>query len=83
MEQNELLLAIGKMMDEKLEPIKSDIVGMKEDIVGIKGDIARIQEDVETLKEEAIITRSSVNLLLTWAEKQDRISHIGLYDIAK
>lgn len=51
----ELLEAISRMMDEKLEPIKKDIAGLK--------------EDVSTLKETSEITRAGVNSLLDWAEE--------------
>jgi hypothetical protein len=48
---NELLKALSNLLDEKLEPIKSDITNMKSDIVLIKtqqeehGRILRILED--------------------------------------
>jgi hypothetical protein len=51
----ELLEAISKMMDEKLEPIKKDI--------------AELKDDVSTLKETSEVTRDGVNSLLEWAEE--------------
>jgi len=66
---NELLQAIGQMMDTKLaaalEPIRADIAELK------AGQLV-IQEDIEIIKEESTITRSMTNRLLKWAEKADR-----------
>ena len=51
----ELLEAIGRMMDEKLEPIRADV--------------AQVKEDVAELKESNEEVRSGVNALLEWAEE--------------
>ncbi len=51
MESQELLQAIGKMMDQKLEPIQRDISGLKEDVSGLKQDVSGLKEDVSGLKE--------------------------------
>ena len=72
----ELLEAISRMMDEKLEPIKKDISGLKEDVAALKQDVADLKQDVTTLKEDVAdlketseITRAGVNSLLDWAEE--------------
>ena|GEM_PF-3283655 len=74
---NELLQAIGQMMDTKLtaalEPIRADMdTKLTAAPEPIRADIATIQEDIEIIKEESIITRSMTNRLLVWAEKADR-----------
>lgn len=58
----ELLEAIGRMMDEKLEPIRADVAQVKE-------DVAELKEDVAELKESNEEVRSGVNALLEWAEE--------------
>lgn len=65
----ELLEAISKMMDEKLEPIKKDISELKDDVSALKQDISILKEDVADLKETSEITRAGVNSLLDWAEE--------------
>lgn len=50
MDNNELLLAISEMMDEKLEPIKNDITNMKVDIINLKGDITNMKADIINIK---------------------------------
>ena len=52
MTNEELLVAMSGMMDEKLTPIKEDISGLKEDVSGLKKDVAVLQEDVSELKED-------------------------------
>ena len=62
-----------EVVGEELKPVKEEIVSMKEDVAAVKDDIA-------VIKEESQITRHSVNLLLTWAEKADRSLNVGLYE---
>lgn len=45
--------------------------------------VEKIEDDVSDLKETSQITRHSVNLLLRWAEKSDRLQNIGLYEKAE
>ena len=79
----ELLEAISRMMDEKLEPIKKDIAGLKGDVSNLKEEVSTLKEDISTLKEDVSvlkddvsslketseITRAGVNSLLDWAEE--------------
>ena len=44
MTNNEWLLAMSEMMDEKLVGIKDDIQDMKGDIQNMKGDIQNMRE---------------------------------------
>ena len=62
MDEKQLLDAIGKMMDEKLEPIRADISSLKT-------DVATLKDDVSEIKEDSKITRNAVNNLLDWAEE--------------
>ena len=51
----EFLCAISDMMDEKLDPIKTQIgqlYGMKGDVEGLKHDVHVLKEDVQGLKED-------------------------------
>lgn len=52
MSDNELLLAISKMMDNKLEPITNDIREIKEDIKNLKTDVETLKSDVKVLKSD-------------------------------
>ncbi len=71
MENKELLAAIGKMMDDKLEnaldPIKQDMSEMKQDIVSIRQDIsgvekrvAGIEQDITGVKQDIIGVKQDI-----------------------
>lgn len=67
MTNNELLLAISDMMDEKLEkgwqPIRSDIKGLKDDVDTLKMDVKGLKDDVDTLKTDVKELRSNMDIL--------------------
>lgn len=67
MTNNELLLAISDMMDQKLDtrlkPIETDIKSMKEDINTLKEDVSSLKTDVSILKTEVAIIKEDVNSL--------------------
>lgn len=67
MVDQELLQAIGQMMDEKLEPINEELKGLR--------------EDVEDLKEGQEEIRSGVNVLLAWSEKVSDATKFPLPEI--
>lgn len=52
MENNELLQAISNMMDQKLDPIKSDVQMIKEEQAAMKGDIQAIKEEQTAMKSD-------------------------------
>jgi hypothetical protein len=72
----EELLEIKAMMQEV---VSEELKPIKEDISVLKQDISILKEDVSILKEEAAINRHSLNLLITWAEKANRVANVGLY----
>ena len=43
----ELLEALGKILDEKLDPIKNDVQNIKNDVQNIKNDVQNIKNDVQ------------------------------------
>lgn len=69
MTNNELLLAISDMMDQKLDtrlkPIEDDIRSMKEDIAILKTDVAGLKTDVAILKTDVAILKTDVDNLKT------------------
>lgn len=67
MTNNELLLAISDMMDQKLDtrlkPIEDDIRSMKEDIAILKTDVAGLKTDVAILKTDVDNLKTKVTTL--------------------
>ncbi len=78
MTNNELLLAISDMMDQKLDtrlkPIETDIKSMKEDINTLKEDVSSLKTDVSILKTEVAIIKEDVNSLNVNLLKTDVLS---------
>lgn len=72
-----------KAMAEMLKPVNDRLSKIQEDIEVLKSDTVDLKDDIAELKETSQITRHSVNLLLNWAEKSDRIQNIGLFDKAE
>lgn len=62
MVDQELLQAIGEVIDKKLEPINDRLDG-------IDKRLDSIDEQLEEIKEYAEVTRDGVNTLLAWAEE--------------
>ncbi len=65
----EILKAFSDLLDEKLEPIKSDIGNMKSDIGNMKSDIGNMKNDITNMK-------SDISLIKTQQEEQSRILRI-------
>lgn len=63
MVDEQLLGAIGSLIDQKLEPIHKEIKEMKEmkaEISEVKGDVEALKEDISGLKEDITILREDV-----------------------
>ena len=58
MTDNELLLAISNMMDNKLDsrlkPIEEDIKSLKSDVSSLKSDVFSLKSDVTSLKGDVL-----------------------------
>lgn len=79
MKDHELLNAISDMMDDKLEPLKtdisdlktsvsnleSDVAGLKTDVAGLKTDVSGLKTDVESLKTSVSNLESDVSEMKT------------------
>lgn len=65
MTDNELLQAISTMIDQKLDPIKSDIADMKSEIADMKSEIVDIKKDMVT-KEDL---KNSENMILNEVDR--------------
>lgn len=63
MTNNEWLLAMSEMMDEKLVGIKDDIQDMKGDIQNMKGDIQNMKCDILNMKGEIITIKGELHLV--------------------
>lgn len=65
MTDNELLLAISKMIDDKLEPIKEDIEQIKEDTTITRSATNHIgdcfEKLVDVLEETGVIAPHTIN----------------------
>ena len=66
MTDQEMLQAMSKMMDEKLDPIKKEISTIREDLEETREEISMIREDLEEV-------RTGVNTLLDWAERTRQV----------
>lgn len=80
MVDDQLLSAIGNLMDQKLEPIHKEIKDMKSDIFELKEDVVGLKEDVKGLNSR--ITRVEV-ILENDISKQINILAEGHMDNAK
>ena len=82
MADQELLLAIGQLMDQKLAPINMRLDRIETrldkadnclDKIEIRLDkvekrLDKVDGDIEALKENTTVTRDVVNTILNWAE---------------
>ncbi|HJD41834.1 MAG TPA: hypothetical protein H9910_02325 [Candidatus Mediterraneibacter quadrami] len=84
-EQNqELLLAISDMLDQKFEkelrPIKDDICEMKTDVKELQSDVTELQSDVKELRSDVTELQSDVTELQNDVTKlQENVHGIHLY----
>ena len=72
MTNNEWLLAMSEMMDEKLVGIKDDIQDMKGDIQNMKGDIQNMKCDILNMKGEIITIKGELHLVKLCQENMIR-----------
>ncbi len=67
MTNNELLLAISNMLDEKLEkglqPIRRDIAELKDGVDTLKTDVKELRSDMDILKDDVEGWKDNVNML--------------------
>lgn len=52
MTDQELLQAIGQVVETKMDPMRQDIQGIKEDIQGVKEDIRKLDQRVGALEQQ-------------------------------
>ena len=84
-EQNqELLLAISDMLDQKFEkelrPIKDDICELKTDVKELQSDVTELQSDVKELRSDVTELQSDVTELQSDVTKlQENVHGIHLY----
>ena len=71
MTDQEMLQAMSKMMDKKLDPIKKEISTIREDLEETREEISMIREDLEEV-------RTGVNTLLDWAERTSQVLEFPL-----
>ena len=76
-------VVMDKMEQEILQQILSKLATMEANQKATNDRLTKIEDDIAELKESSQNTRHSVNLLLNWAEKSDRIQNIGLYEKAE
>ena len=70
MADQELVLAISKLMDDKLEPIKSNIQGVKDEVQGIRDEVQglgdglqRVSDELQRIKEKVRVLEWNVQVL--------------------
>ena len=76
---NEDLQAIAALMDEKINPLTTDIRDIKSDINGMRSEINDIKSDINGMRSEINNIKSDINKLSDKIEvleiKQDITSH--------
>ena len=85
MEQEILQQILSKLtaMEANQKATNDRLTAMEANQKATNDRLTKIEDDIAELKESSQITRHSVNLLLNWAEKSDRIQNIGLYEKAE
>ena len=87
MTDQELLQAIGKVVEAKMEPIRQDIHELKADVQGLKADVETLKTDVQGLRVDVETLKTDVQELkvgYTSLDKQvstlkDQVTNVRLY----
>lgn len=69
MKDHELLNAISDMMDDKLEPLKTDISDLKTSVSNLESDVAGLKTDVAGLKTDVSEMKTDISELKTRVTK--------------
>ena len=69
MKDHELLNAISDMMDDKLEPLKTDIADLKTSVSNLESDVAGLKTDVAGLKTDVSEMKTDISELKTRVTK--------------
>lgn len=69
MDESVLLLALGAMLDEKLQPIHSRLARLEQTAAQLSAAAGGLSETVSTLAEGQAEIRDGVNALLGWADE--------------
>ncbi len=67
----ELLAAIGEMLDKKLEPMKQDITWLRQDVSGLKEQVTGLQKQNDQIAQGVMTTRDDLRKLY---KNQDALS---------
>ncbi len=87
MTDQELLQAIGQVVEAKMEPIRQDIHELKADVQGLKADVETLKTDVQGLRVDVETLKTDVQELkvgYTSLDKQvstlkDQVTNVRLY----
>ncbi len=87
MTNQELLQAIGQVVEAKMEPIRQDIHELKADVQGLKADVETLKTDVQGLRVDVETLKTDVQELkvgYTSLDKQvstlkDQVTNVRLY----
>ena len=73
------LQAIGSLIQDSIQPLRSDIQGVKNDIHGMKVDIQDTKDDIQGVKVDIQDMKDNIQSLDKRLQKvENRITHIGL-----
>ena len=87
MTDQELLQAMGQVVEAKMEPIRQDIHELKADVQGLKADVETLKTDVQGLRVDVETLKTDVQELkvgYTSLDKQvstlkDQVTNVRLY----
>ena len=80
MTDQELLQAIGQVVEAKIEPIRQDIHALKEDVRALKDDVQVLKDDVQVLKGEVQALKGNVQELQSnYTQLEAKVDGIRVY----
>jgi len=80
MTDQELLQAIGQVVEAKIEPMRNDIRALKDDVQTLRGDVQILKGEVQTLKADVQILKGEVgNLYKNYGQLETKVNGIRIY----
>ena len=65
MSDNKLLNQIGNLIDDKLQPLKTDLNRVKTDLSGVKKDLSGVKKQLDTVELKVELVNESVGQVHT------------------
>lgn len=80
MTDQELLQAIGQVVESKMEPMRQDICALKDDVRLLKGDVQILKEDIQGLKDHVQGLHQRMDSLETkYTKLEEKVDGVRIY----